>query len=1174
MAQLLFNKPADPGKIHYDPIGLIYDYASVEKIGKFILILPTGKLVRHYKQILIRHYFEMNNSPCDEPQIFNLSEFIRNCHDQIFNSSDYRLVSDAYRLALFEDAVRKSELEFFRKDGMSPSVLERISQIIYGLKEDGILPENLAEDLRKISAAEEVYDPKKLSDIHKIYSNYEELLNGGLTDAPGMLFRLNSFIAERIYTSPLDPAITEVSENNPLNRIFKGIEEIMFFGFTEFKHPEIEFLEKFAHAEVPCSLSIDYSRPNGPLFGNLQDTVYKLQTSGFTLKNLDDEDRFEEIKDAETEINAPRTTYLRRCLFNTVKNIPNPEFSGICSIVAAETRIEEVKSIAKLVKHLIINEDIPPQEICITMRSPDSYSELFREVFPIFKIPVNISDRFQLSKSAVITAIFSVLDIYTSGYTRERLQRALQSPYLRFRAEDGSRIDVNRLYLNLVQNRIDSNFPSNAEFWIHQIELTIKREKSRLEYAENDPENEDNDTYAIKKNINELEYAKESFAAIAKLIPAGKKPVNPAEFLSIIEKNIIKNLDIEGSIPELYENLKKEENLQSSEKLRFEDEIEKDARALSAFRDILNEMVIILKERHGSEKYNPKDLSEKLKTVVSGTKYQIIEKQNFGVNITSIEQTRGIPYRVIILCGALDGEFPISYVPERFLGKELKYSEQRHNQGERMQFYQFLTNGPEMLDSGNKKIYIFYPQSKEDEQLIRSPFIDDLLKITTLEEDGKVFDLSSGNADGVNIPDWVKTIANAGEFHNYYAKKRLASESAETPSLPDDIKLGIKYIDYFLNNRKAPQLEGILDIESLEPELINKLKRFSERRVSVSDLDTYASCPYKFFGSRVLRISEEEIPEKELSPQEMGSLLHLILYRFYRRVQEEQIEKGLSESHGKNENGLPPLAPVKLETSRIDEYRSLLHQIAAEEIDIRRFDQPFFELNENEIMGTESKRGLLDIWLDNEFDRLKKGWVFYPSLFEFSFGRYYRDNKRNSEPVELHENIKLSGIADRIEYYDGEEEDHFFIIDYKSSFNNVKTDKNIKEGKGFQMPLYILAVKKILNEKYGADAEPAGSMYISLRPKYDSEKNKFDNELFTVTSKESPAFDYDNYPKKGRNAPKTQDEAYGMLYDSLDYAVEIVKNIAEGKFPAEPDKGACDYCGYKAICRINENKGL
>ncbi len=59
------------------------------------------------------------------------------------------------------------------------------------------------------------------------------------------------------------------------------------------------------------------------------------------------------------------------------------------------------------------------------------------------------------------------------------------------------------------------------------------------------------------------------------------------------------------------------------------------------------------------------------------------------------------------------------------------------------------------------------------------------------------------------------------------------------------------------------------------------------RAYSVSRVDRYVACPFKYFSESVLRLAEERDEMAGLTPLERGTLLHLLFERFYGRWRDE-----------------------------------------------------------------------------------------------------------------------------------------------------------------------------------------------------------------------------------------------------------------------------------------------
>jgi ATP-dependent helicase/DNAse subunit B len=190
-----------------------------------------------------------------------------------------------------------------------------------------------------------------------------------------------------------------------------------------------------------------------------------------------------------------------------------------------------------------------------------------------------------------------------------------------------------------------------------------------------------------------------------------------------------------------------------------------------------------------------------------------------------------------------------------------------------------------------------------------------------------------------------------------------------------------------------------------------------------------------------------------------------------------------------------------------------------------------------------------------------------PGLFEFSFGIYTNYSSENQiENVELSPKLKIRGKIDRVEFAESENGLECMIVDYKSSVGSVPSNPDIFKGHGFQIPLYMLAIEKIMKDNYDIDIDLMGGYYYSLKPKYDMKKNSLDSMKPSLIPQN---FDSGEYFKSS----KLKKELRDVLNESLASAEEIAENIRNGKFPVEPyNQEVCKNCDLKPVCRISEKK--
>jgi len=213
----------------------------------------------------------------------------------------------------------------------------------------------------------------------------------------------------------------------------------------------------------------------------------------------------------------------------------------------------------------------------------------------------------------------------------------------------------------------------------------------------------------------------------------------------------------------------------------------------------------------------------------------------------------------------------------------------------------------------------------------------------------------------------------------------------------------------------------------------------------------------------------------------------------------------------------------------------------------------------------------LERWLIAELDRIDKSDLFKPVLFEFSFGTsYLGKSKFQTEYVEI-DGLKIQGKVDRIELMKDGEQSSFMIGDYKNRIKGVASNTDVKKCISFQMPLYILAVKNILKTFYNLDAEPMGGIYYGFVPEII--KSNAVSHKFVLVGQKNPRIPESLY-KTTTQVLSPAEKMDDILMYSLERAKQIVADISNGIFPVEPMDNECRRCGYSAICRIKEKKGI
>lgn len=1119
---------------------LLQKAAAADAPERYLCIVPTERRVRWLKRCFFRWVAQQSGRASPEPGIFTLAGFLWMALGKLFPPGRYRVLSDAHRLALFEEAAQRAALSFYRRgpqESLPAALLEQLAELIAGVRRDGVDAAALEQRLQE---ARERRDPgveiARLQDIVALARAYEELLGEELLDEPRGWSLLVAQLQQR--------------GSEALRQLFPATELLLLEGFSAFRVPEARFLAALAEQSLPVVVNIDYSPENGPLFGNFQEVVEQLRGAGYRAYSTDPPVLMTHATPPSERVFLPLGAYLRRWLFNTEREIRHPGFSAVVTLVECQDREQEVVLIARLVKELLCRQGYRPHEIAVVMRQPELYSGLFREIFALYGIPANVTDRFWLAQSAVAIAVASVLSFPLNGFRRIELERIVQNPYVRLMGPGGEPLDgVNLLAVARRRRILGGHRFGGAQGWLRQLETACKFLQQQLELLRSDPYSDPVEEEELQQEVRACERAWQDFQLLCQRLAWAEERYTPVGFLRLLKQEILVGMGIYDAIQAAYEQLRRKQWRSDAEWLAVVERVERDARALTRLVELAEEFVAIFRQRWGDEPRPLADYVERFLTALRGERYQVREKPGAGVTITSIEQTRGIPFRVLILCGAVDGEFPLPYRTEHLLGYELPFSEERHRRAERMLFYQFLTNHAEALERGEQRLYITYPLRQGDQQLVRSPFIEELLKVTSLEQDGAIVKgaellrlFHQGWDAAAEVPALVQQY---GQRASWIAVQGTLSEWAALVAERGQEESGAEALSGLVRPWEPESCEEPLP---LPPELEERFRQRVGVSFSATELELYRQCPYRYFALHVLRLREPEPPVLELSPLERGIVLHRIVARFFQQLQQEGELLALP-----HRDGLPPLRTAPLPEEFEVAYRSL-QQVALEELQRIRFAHPWFELEVEQLLGTEGRAGSLWFWLQSEYRRRQERPGFVPVAVELGFGM----RPVFAEPVPVAEGAWLQGRIDRVELWVEGEPPLLGVADYKSGRLQQRVSRtDLEKGFHLQLPLYLWAAQQILERDYGIAAEPAFAALYALRPHRRAGSAKAEEPEHFVLGW-----------SKGQESVSKQVDC------ARDFAQEAIKRIRQRLFPVKPYRGRtfCRGCPYRALCRIDQRQ--
>jgi hypothetical protein len=210
------------------------------------------------------------------------------------------------------------------------------------------------------------------------------------------------------------------------------------------------------------------------------------------------------------------------------------------------------------------------------------------------------------------------------------------------------------------------------------------------------------------------------------------------------------------------------------------------------------------------------------------------------------------------------------------------------------------------------------------------------------------------------------------------------------------------------------------------------------RAYSLSAVERYQDCPFKFFAQDVLRLEETPEDETSLSPRARGRFIHEVFQCFF------------------------AVWTGTVTPDRFDEARALFERVATELL--ARLPESDAALERTRLLGSAISTGIVDVVLGLEAARpvtVAERWLEYRLEGEFTLGG--SDGRA----------VALKGVADRIDLLDG---NRLRIIDYKSGYApNAK--------RALQVPIYALCAQERLSERDGSPWQVDEASYIAFTGK-------------------------------------------------------------------------------------------
>lgn len=807
-------------------------------------------------------------------------------------------------------------------------------------------------------------------------------------------------------------------------------------GYDSFTPLQAKLLAELVHhiSNSVLTLTHEESRKDGAhrIFDM---TLNRLLEKGYSQKttwNI-------ETHDGGKSQKPPALRHLERQLF-TPMPLAMPS-DGVLKCIEAPNPQTEARAVMREIKKLLL-EGVRADKILVVMRSADPYADALRGAATAYQMPVIVRQADSVLQNPAVAGILQLLDLHSFDFPRRQLLDLLRNPYLDvpyFTAENRNDLELLSLKLPIVKGR---------ENWLNGLAVGKIR-------------NEDNEII-FQTDGQALAYRAEAFFNAITPAPTatardyirwiqtllGTDPILEAEQADDSPDtpltNAVDHFAVYGQIREQGEGAV----------------MVRDLHAMHAFRSALQEVLSAYDLLAETTNAGQAELVEwdsfraDLELVLQNRRMENDLQSRVGrVLVTTIFEARGLSHDHVFIVGLSEGIFPAQQQEDPL------YSNLERTIMTQVHKLDLQTAEERAVDSG-----LFYEMcALADQTLTLSrPAIDEKgnawpesifwKAVTTILEGAPVtrYRLGEVNApaesanqremlvslsgalrqfpDEISEETWemARGLQNHPLWRNVLRGRKIETDR-ESPRVPFDGYTGILTDPYF--------------IEMATQKLMGRMW-------SATQLNELGQCRFRFFSKRLLKLEPYVEPEEGMDVMQLGSLNHKILEETYNRLD------GYFITAENQELAL-----------------QILREVATEVLDSapQKFGFQATALWEQEKQSLLDK---LERIVSTDFSPIsplnKLGSNRRPFKQEAAFG------EKHGNPTFIDgTSIRVNGFIDRMDLSD----EGLIVMDYKSG--KTPTNKEMLEGRNFQMMLYLMAAQQLL-EQWNLPHEVRGGLFWSI----------------------------------------------------------------------------------------------
>ena len=1078
--------------------------------GEALWLTPTALAARQLRARLLDGQLRA----CFEPRIWTFDQFVHGVLDasgrkvqRISPLQSVELVRHLlYRLA------ERGELHYFAPVIDSAGLAPWVARFLQELKHHEIWPEEFL-----LKACRAAGGPtEKDRDVHAIYKQYQEFLNRrDLYDAAGAYWQARTLLKEK-QTALVD-----------------RLRLLIVDGFTDFTRTQQEILrELFTRSrEAWVSLPLEEDDRRRELFGRSRRTWEEfLQPLGAK--------RVEQPWQASS---WPALDHVQRELFaSEAQPWPQAQPPRGIHLLAPPGTTHEVQQVARQIKRLLVDGDpethqpVSPAQVLVVARRVEPLAELIRQEFAEAGVPVFLETGLPLVRSGLGQVLLQLLQLVENNASFDDVMALLGNSSLR-----PSGLTWDRTTAMTVRQAVRRcQVPEGWERLLQAYARLVERQAEENQRTGNEEQDEEQTDGVERKRdwpLEHLQQGRELLQRLAGVLAPWQNPGTLAQWLQRVEET----LNALGAHPD--------------QATSNSPDVQRNRRVWHALRQELLALHRLFDGEEG-ECYLPEEFLATLRDLLQQTTYQEPAVPDACVRVVSAIHARGVSYPWVFLIGLTEDSFPAPrdrlavYSPAQ--RRQLRQQrlplpgDEDHHQGEMLLFYELLTRA-------TRGLWLSYPALNEKaETLLPSPYLQEVqqllgLQMPPLEEQSLVQLPRDGRA--INARQrWMLAVNQALQHAPEWLGWMVQHDPTERVA---QLHRTWQCVRQRGRSEGFGPWEGMLEL----PVALEAVQRkwAQGATISVTALERYAYCPWRFVMERLLGIRPLEEPAEELESTQLGLMFHALMAQGHRQYPD--LEQLAGQSPDEFLRQWTPLVDAVLEehlgpAERRSGVQEALAQLAREDLlaMLRAYHEQLgqYLAAMKEAQWTEPPR---------------------PEYLELAFGTPPRggqaDPGSTSKGLLLEsgqDRLRLSGRVDRVDLGRIGKHRVAVVIDYKTS-----SPRRLKPPQGetplldaLQLDVYPAALEQLVLPRgvrvvesayWSARARDDGRGYVRFAQRYQADSNGL-----------------------------KPDDQWQQRWQALqELVLELWRKLRGGEFVVfSADDRCTQFCDLARVCRIGQIRNL